>query len=84
MLSPSTESYDCTVKIERYKEVDSLEEYLLASQEEPRVEHWHKGQFEWTLKTISGPDSSLSLPSLDIRLSLTDVYEGIFTLKDLL
>jgi len=38
VLSPSTESYDRGEKFEHYRRVESLVEYVLVAQDEPRVE----------------------------------------------
>jgi Uma2 family endonuclease len=38
VLSPSTEAYDRGEKFDRYRQLDSLEEYVLISQATPRLE----------------------------------------------
>jgi Uma2 family endonuclease len=44
VLSPSTEAYDRGFKSAQYRTVESLEEYALVSQSEPRVEVFHRHQ----------------------------------------
>lgn len=77
VLSPSTESYDRGEKFERYQRIASLADYLLVSQEEPRVELWHRGEDGCTSEAATGLDARLFLPSLEIDLPLSGVYEGI-------
>jgi Uma2 family endonuclease len=78
VLSPSTESYDRGEKFEQYKQIDSLIDYLLISQDSPIIELWHKDGGKWTRSTMSGLESQMDIPSLGIRLPLSGVYEGIF------
>ncbi len=47
MLSPSTETYDRGKKFEEYKQIESLQEYLLVSQDQISVEHYCRRETEW-------------------------------------
>lgn len=42
VLSPSTEIYDRGKKFQYYQEIESLREYILVSQDEPHIEHFHR------------------------------------------
>jgi Uma2 family endonuclease len=42
ILSPSTESYDRGAKSAHYRRLGSLEEYVLISQDGPRLEHYRR------------------------------------------
>jgi Uma2 family endonuclease len=78
VLSPSTEAYDRTHKFDFYKQLPSLQEYVLVSQSEARVEKFVRSENGgWTLFTALGCDSEISFESIDCRLSLADVYEGV-------
>lgn len=75
VLSPSTEGYDRGKKFENYRLISSLKEYLLVSQDSPHIEQFIRSSpGEWTLREASGFESSLSLPALDISISLGEVY----------
>ncbi len=75
VLSPSTEGYDRGKKFENYRLIPSLKEYLLVSQDSPHIEQFIRSSpGEWTLREASGLESSLSLPALDISISLAEVY----------
>ncbi len=78
VLSPSTEAYDRGTKSQHYRELASLQEYLLIAQDSYRVEHYvrqHNGQ--WLLSDVVGIDATLELASIGCTLSLADVYEKV-------
>jgi len=78
VLSPTTESYDRGRKFESYRTLASLEEYVLVSQERPRVERFLRQQeSSWLFVEVAGLPEAISLPSLGCRLSLEAVYEGV-------
>jgi Uma2 family endonuclease len=76
VLSPSTERYDRADKFHAYRQLDSLREYVLIAQDTPRVEVYRRAkQWEWELYT--GEDAACYLDSVEMRLSLADVYEDV-------
>ena len=78
VLSPSTEGYDRGRKFERYMKLDSLEEYVLVSQETARVESfWRREGGSWLLTPVSGVEGAAKLRSLDIELPLREIYAGV-------
>jgi Uma2 family endonuclease len=78
VLSPSTEAYDRGKKFRKYREIESFTDYLLVSQEEPSVDHYHKREDGvWTVIGAYGMDGSLYLSSLDVTLPLSEVYDKI-------
>ena len=75
VLSDSTEAYDRGKKFEHYRQIVSLQEYLLVSQKEPRIEQFiREADGRWLLNERAGLDASLDLPSLRIALSLAEVF----------
>jgi Uma2 family endonuclease len=78
VLSPSTEKYDRGEKFRRYRmEIESLKDYVLVSQDQLRIEHHHRqSDGTWTLAEVRGPESALSLTSIESKLSLVDVYRN--------
>lgn len=79
VLSPSTERYDRGRKAEHYRRIDSLGEYLLVSQEEPKIERYARhGDEHWLLIEAAGLDTSIDLVSIDCVLALSDVYDKVF------
>lgn len=78
VLSPTTESYDRGRKFESYRTLPSLEEYVLISQDRPRVERFLRQQDSaWLFVEVAGLQEAIALPSLGCRLSLEALYEGV-------
>ena len=78
VLSDSTEAYDRGKKFEHYRQIPTLQEYLLVSQKEPRIEQFiRQPDGRWLLSEAAGLDASLELPSLRITLSLAEVFAKV-------
>ncbi|MEM9353319.1 MAG: Uma2 family endonuclease [Planctomycetota bacterium] len=78
VLSESTESYDRGRKSGHYRQLASLQEYLIVSQNEPRVEHYaRQGGDHWLLSDAAGPEGRIELASLGATIRLADVYARI-------
>ncbi len=77
VLSRSTERYDRSDKFGHYRRLASLRDYLLVSQAEARVEHYHRNEDgTWTLRDARAGDT-VTLASIDVTLSVDDVYAGV-------
>jgi Uma2 family endonuclease len=78
VLSRSTEAYDRGEKFERYKTIETLTDYVLVSQDRPRLEHFsRRPDGIWSLTEVSGLDYSLDIASVNCRLPLAEVYDRI-------
>jgi len=78
VLSESTEGYDRGDKFRAYREISSLKEYVLVSQEKPYVEVFSKSDKDvWTLHEAQGLQSSIHFNTLSLKLSLSDIYNKI-------
>ena len=78
VLSPSTEAYDRGGKFGHYRKLDSLQEYLLVSQEEPHLEHYvRQSDNQWLLSEASSLQDIVQLPSISCTLVLAEVYEKV-------
>lgn len=78
VLSPSTEAYDRGKKFEHYRRIASLQDYLLVSQREPRIEQFSRqADGRWLLHEAAGIQASLEVPSLRITLSLAEVFADV-------
>lgn len=73
VLSDSTEAYDRGEKRQHYQAIPSLQDYLLVSQRERKVEHWSRGDAGWSLVTAV-PGDSVLLRALDVRLDVQALY----------
>jgi len=79
VLSPSTERYDQTKKFFRYrKELPALTDYILIYQDAPFVEHHEKmSDGRWTHNAADGIEDVLRIASIEIELSLCEVYDRV-------
>ncbi|MFI5378064.1 MAG: Uma2 family endonuclease [Tepidisphaerales bacterium] len=78
VLSPSTEGYDRGEKFDRYRELETLQEYVLISQSAPRIEIFFRQQGgNWLFTPVSGLENAARLNSLEIELPLGDAYAGV-------
>ena len=78
VLSRSTEAYDRGEKFFRYRQLESLKDYLLISQERPRVEHYtRQPDGRWLLSTASDLSAVVQLVSVNCELRLSELYERV-------
>ncbi len=78
VLSESTEAYDRGRKFSLYREVESMEEYVLLSQAEPLIETFRRhSDGNWQITVNRGIDALAPLRSVNIDLPLAEVYAGI-------
>ena len=78
VLSDSTALYDRGTKWMLYQGLTSLREYVLVSQDTPRVERFTRQvDGQWLYQSVSGLDGEIRLASLEIALPLAEVYERV-------
>ncbi len=78
VLSDSTERIDRGKKFESYRQIESLQEYVLVSQNTFRVEHYgRKGIIQWLFSEISGFETVLKLESIACELPLREIYDKV-------
>ena len=76
ILSPSTEAVDRGEKFLNYRELESLRDYLLISQDAPRIEHYARNENnEWIPSITLGLESEITLSGLALTLPLSEIYE---------
>lgn len=76
VLSPSTEGYDRGEKFQSYQSIESLQEYVLVEQHRRRVEHFlRRANDQWLLTSYEGEAAVVSLPTVDVSLSVAELYE---------
>ena len=74
VLSDSTEKYDRNDKWAHYRRIPSLRDYLLVSQHERRVEHYHRNDDgTWTLRDV-GEGGEVHLASIGCALAVDAIY----------
>jgi len=73
-----TEAYDRGRKFEHYRQIPTLQAYLLVSQQAPRVEQFiRQAEGRWLLDEAAGVDRHLDLPSLQTSISLAEVFANV-------
>ncbi len=78
VVSPSTEAYDRGRKFEHYRQIESLEQYLLLSQDRMQAELFSRQPSgQWMLAFATHPDEFVELSSDGCRLSLAECYEKV-------
>ena len=78
VLSRSTEAYDRGKKFQLYLNVDSLQEYVLISQDQAQIERYlRQPRGEWLFARVIGLDATIELNSIQCTLALADVYDKI-------
>jgi Uma2 family endonuclease len=82
VLSESTASYDRGAKAEHYRGRASLQEYVLVSSTERKVEVFRRGEKRgWWETAIFQGDAVVPLASLGIEVSLDDIYRQLESLR---
>jgi Uma2 family endonuclease len=78
VLSESTEAYERGRKFAAYRQVESLNDYLLVDQAKTLVEHFHKEpDGTWRLREYGSREDSLPIKTLGIALRLSEIYRRV-------
>jgi Uma2 family endonuclease len=78
ILSESTEMHDRGEKLRQYRSIESLQDYVLVSQTELRIERYSRqSSGEWTYSDLTGAASVLDLQSIQCRVPLGRVYRNV-------
>ncbi len=77
VISPSTARVDRNEKLLNYRQLESLQEYLLVDQEKIKVEIYRKDdQGNWSVKTL-GEGDVLNLVSVGLEMTMAEIYEDV-------
>ncbi len=78
VLSDSTEKYDRGKKSNHYRQIASLKELILISQDRPNVERFtRQPNGDWLFHEERELTASFDLRSLDISITLAEVYRNV-------
>lgn len=76
--SPATRDFDRGEKWVRYRQIDSLREYLTVAQDRPHVERYtRQGERLWLLSETADLRDSVELESIGCVLELSGLYEQV-------
>lgn len=77
VLSPSTEAYDIGEKFAHYRQIDSLQEYVLVSQDRASMPHYLRQGTQWILTEFCALEEALSFISIGCELPLHNIYRRV-------
>ncbi|HBE19308.1 MAG TPA: hypothetical protein DEG17_14645 [Cyanobacteria bacterium UBA11149] len=77
VISPSTANYDRTKKLKYYRQITSLQEYVLVDSEAISVEIYRRGQGKMWLYDEYEAGDVLALESIEFEFAIDLIYEGI-------
>ena len=78
VLSPSTALEDRNAKWDEYRALASVQDYMLVSVDEAKVEVFSRQKSgKWLYEAVKGVDARIELPSLSCTLSLAEMYEQV-------
>jgi Uma2 family endonuclease len=77
VLSPSTEAIDRGAKFARYRQFQSLQEYVLVQVDRPKVEVFRRNdRNQWVLSEYD-LDDRLLLESIEVEIAIADLYRQV-------
>jgi len=76
VLSESTKEYDKNDKFLIYQNLESFQEYVLISQNQPAVQQYiRQTDGTWRYKAIIGLNSEVFFESVETKISLSEIYD---------
>ena len=77
VLSDGTQKTDRNDKLTEYRQISTLNYYILIEVDTVKVEIYSKEDQKWHYESFENIDQSIHLPLLNTTLSLRDIYENI-------
>jgi Uma2 family endonuclease len=78
ILSPSTQLTDRREKLQNYRLIDSVDEYVLAAQDERKLTVYRRAD-GWRPQVCTGGDATAEFRSIGLMLPLNKVYDDILS-----
>ena len=76
VLSPSTQIIDRREKLQNYRLIDSVEEYVIVAQDERRVVVYPRAE-RWKPRVYGGIETAVELRSIDLTVPMTELYADV-------
>lgn len=77
VLSPSTQVFDLGEKFDDYRQIESLEEYVLIFQDSQRVECRRRTLMNTWETVVYGTGDQVLLSSIDLEFEIAELYRGL-------
>lgn len=66
------------MKLQRYREIESLQDYILVAQDQMRVEQFTRGVANtWTIRDYLHAEDLLAIASIGVSVPLAALYDRI-------
>lgn len=78
VLSPSTQNRDRGIKLQTYKQIPELLDYLIIEQKRVYIEHYRRMDADnWQYLTYSRRDQSVKLALFDLEIAVDEIYRRV-------
>jgi Uma2 family endonuclease len=78
VLSDSTEKYDRGAKFGHYRQIPSLQEFVLVAQDQPLVERYvRQADNSWLLTVFEGLSQTFAFASVPAQVTLAEIYRDV-------
>lgn len=78
VLSPGTEKFDRTEKLQRYQQIETLRECILIESDTPFVQTiYREDDGHWSFKSWLGLNAVAELRSVPVKLPLAELYRDV-------
>jgi Uma2 family endonuclease len=77
ILSPSTERTDRRLKLPAYQTIESVREIMFIDADSHHAELYRRENDYWGIQLVRGAGATLFLGSVNLRISMSELYEGI-------
>jgi Uma2 family endonuclease len=79
ILSPSTEEYDRTIKFDFYKNIPSLQQYVMIDSQKMLIEVFTRqpDNKTWLAEKFTGPEEAWQLSSINYKGIVKQLYNGV-------
>ncbi|MGH6900197.1 MAG: Uma2 family endonuclease [Geminicoccaceae bacterium] len=74
VLSRGAEDHDRGAKWVAYRDLESLQHYLLIAQDARRIEVYSREAKRWSLQVLAPPDL-VALPAIGVQLTFDEIYQ---------
>jgi Uma2 family endonuclease len=75
VLSPETERTDRREKAIAYRQLPTIDAYVLVEQEKMAMTVLRRAEIGWTPEQLNGPGAVLRLPSIGVEIPIERIYE---------
>ncbi len=78
VLSKSTERYDKSKKADLYRNLETVQDYILVAQNQCYIEHYQRqNQNQWLLTILDEMTQILELKSINAEILVQDIYDKV-------